>query len=78
MNNCLRIKVLWKAFMMIFMLIFQKGARLINLTENEKRMVYQGESICQVAILNEITINKRYAPNPENRKKFPIKAANTL
>ena len=26
----------------------------MNLTENEKRMVYQVESTCQAAILNEI------------------------
>lgn len=37
----------------------------MNLTENEKRMVYQVESTCQAAILNEIAMNKRYAPNPE-------------
>ena len=40
----------------------------MNLTENEKRMVYQIESTCQVAILNEIAMNKRYAPNPELRQ----------
>lgn len=37
----------------------------MNLTENEKRMVYQVESTCQAAILNEIAMNKRYAPNPD-------------
>ena len=40
----------------------------MNLTENEKRMVYQVESTCQAAILNEIAMNKRYAPNPEIRQ----------
>lgn len=40
----------------------------MNLTENEKRMVYQVESTCQVAVLNEIAMNKRYAPNPEIRQ----------
>ncbi len=40
----------------------------MNLTENEKRMVYQIESTCQAAILNEIVMNKRYAPNPEIRQ----------
>lgn len=39
----------------------------MNLTENEKRMVYQVESTCQAAILNEIAMNKRYAPNPDVR-----------
>ena len=46
----------------------QKGAHPMNLTENEKRMVYQVESTCQAAILNEIAMNKRYAPNPEIRQ----------
>ena len=40
----------------------------MNLTENEKRMVYQVESTCQAAILNEIAMNKRYAPTPEIRQ----------
>ena len=40
----------------------------MNLTENEKRMVYQVENTCQAAILNEIAMNKRYAPNPEIRQ----------
>ena len=40
----------------------------MNLTENEKRMVYQVESTCQAAILNEIAMNKGYAPNPEIRQ----------
>lgn len=40
----------------------------MNLTENEKRMVYQVESTCQAAILNEIAMNKRYAPNTEIRQ----------
>ena len=40
----------------------------MNLTENEKRMVYQVENTCQAAILNEIAMNKRYAPNPELRQ----------
>jgi hypothetical protein len=40
----------------------------MNLTENEKRMVYQIESTSQAAILNEITMNKQYAPNPEIRQ----------
>ena len=40
----------------------------MNLTENEKRMVYQVESTCQAAILNEIAMNKRYAPKPGNRR----------
>ena len=31
-------------------------------------MVYQVESTCQAAILNEIAMNKRYAPNPEIRQ----------
>lgn len=39
----------------------------MNLTENEKRMVYQVESICQIAILNENVMNK-CAPNLEIRK----------
>lgn len=37
----------------------------MNLTENEKRMVYQIESTCQAAILNELAMNGRYAPNQE-------------
>ena len=40
----------------------------MNLTENEKRMVYQVESTCQAAILDEIAMNKRYAQNPELRQ----------
>ena len=40
----------------------------MNSTENEKRMVYQVENTCQAAILNEIAMNKRYAPNPELRQ----------
>lgn len=46
----------------------QKGAHPMNLTENEKRMVYQVESTCQATILNEIAMNKRYAPTPEIRQ----------
>ena len=40
----------------------------MNLTENEKRVVYQIESTCQAAIQNEIAMNKRYAPDPEIRQ----------
>ena len=54
--------------MAFFYTYFQKGAHPMNLTENEKRMVYQVESTCQAAILNEIAMNKRYAPNPEIRQ----------
>lgn len=54
--------------MAFFIPVFQKGAHPMNLTENEKRMVYQVESTCQAAILNEIAINKRYAPNSEIRQ----------
>ena len=54
--------------MALFYTYFQKGAHPMNLTENEKRMVYQVESTCQAAILNEIAMNKRYAPNPEIRQ----------
>lgn len=35
----------------------------MNLNENEKRMVYQLESTCQVAVLNEIAMTHRYTRN---------------
>ena len=37
----------------------------MNLTENEKRMVYQIESTCQAAVLNEIAMIGRYTRNHE-------------
>lgn len=35
----------------------------MNLNESEKRMVYQIESTCQVAVLNEIAMTHRYTRN---------------
>lgn len=35
----------------------------MNLNENEKRMVYQLESTCQIAVLNEIAMTHRYIRN---------------
>ena len=35
----------------------------MNLNENEKRMVYQLESTCQIAVLNEIAMTHRYTRN---------------
>lgn len=35
----------------------------MNLNENEKRMVYQIESTCQVAVLSEIAMTHRYTRN---------------
>lgn len=39
----------------------------MNLTENEKRMIYQAESTGQAAILNELAMTCRYAPKKETR-----------
>lgn len=39
----------------------------MNLTENEKRMIYQVESTGQTAILNELAMTCRYAPKKETR-----------
>lgn len=37
----------------------------MKLTEPEMRMAYQLESTCRAAILNEIAMTLRYAPNKE-------------
>lgn len=39
----------------------------MNLTENEKRMIYQVESTCQAAVLNEIAMCGRYARKQETK-----------
>ena len=39
----------------------------MNLTENEKRMIYRAESTGQAAILNELVMTCRYAPKKETR-----------
>lgn len=39
----------------------------MNLTENEKRMIYQVESTCQAAVLNEIAMCGRYANKQETK-----------
>ena len=42
----------------------------MNLTENEKRMIYQAENTGQAAILNELVMTCRYTPKKETKKTF--------
>ena len=53
---------------MVFLCLFLRGIKHMNLNEMEKRMLYQTEGSERYAVLQEMSMASRYAGDPARRK----------